>query len=88
MPQLGSLHCRIDLSVLSGLADVVVAGGMESMSNAPYYLPKARQGLRMGDSTAVDGMIKVALQHFHVAPAHALSRSLTNLLHWGKQMCS
>ncbi|XJZ27175.1 acetyl-CoA C-acetyltransferase [Bacillota bacterium Lsc_1132] len=37
--------------------EVIVAGGMESMSNAPYMLPKARWGLRMGDSTVKDMMI-------------------------------
>ena len=36
---------------------MIVAGGMESMSNAPYYLPKARWGLKMGDAPLVDGMI-------------------------------
>jgi acetyl-CoA C-acetyltransferase len=36
---------------------VVLAGGMESMSNAPYLLPKARWGARMGDATAVDSMM-------------------------------
>ncbi|MBM3268492.1 MAG: acetyl-CoA C-acyltransferase [Candidatus Sericytochromatia bacterium] len=36
---------------------VFVAGGMESMTNAPYYLPKARQGYRMGNGELVDGMI-------------------------------
>jgi len=40
-----------------GDADVIVAGGMESMSNAPYYLDKARTGYRMGNGTLVDGMI-------------------------------
>lgn len=40
-----------------GRANVVVAGGMESMSNAPYILPGARAGLRMGNHTAVDLMI-------------------------------
>src|SRR5262249_27510698 len=35
----------------------VVAGGMESMSNAPYYLPKARSGYRMGDGALIDGML-------------------------------
>jgi acetyl-CoA C-acetyltransferase len=44
-------------SIGLGDADVVVAGGMESMSNAPYYLEKARTGLRMGDGKIVDGMI-------------------------------
>ena len=40
-----------------GEADLVVAGGMESMSTAPYLLPGARQGYRMGDQTVVDAMI-------------------------------
>lgn len=44
-------------SIALGDADVVVAGGMESMSNVPYYLDKARQGYRMGNGTLVDGMI-------------------------------
>jgi acetyl-CoA C-acetyltransferase len=44
-------------SILLGDADVVVSGGMESMSNAPYYLPRARTGLRMGNAELVDGMI-------------------------------
>ncbi len=44
-------------SIVMGDADVVVAGGMESMSNAPYYLDKARGGYRMGDGKLVDGMI-------------------------------
>ncbi|HZU85773.1 MAG TPA: acetyl-CoA C-acyltransferase [Polyangiaceae bacterium] len=44
-------------TIALGDADVVVAGGMESMSNAPYYLDKARTGYRMGDGKIVDGMI-------------------------------
>ncbi len=40
-----------------GEFDVVVAGGMESMSNAPYLLPKARTGYRMGNGSVVDSMI-------------------------------
>jgi acetyl-CoA C-acetyltransferase len=44
-------------TVALGDADVVVAGGMESMSNVPYYLDKARSGYRMGDGKIVDGMI-------------------------------
>lgn len=44
-----------------GDAEVVVAGGMESMSNVPYYLPKARGGYRMGHEQIVDGMIKDGL---------------------------
>jgi acetyl-CoA C-acetyltransferase len=44
-------------TIALGDADVVVAGGMESMSNVPYYLEKARTGYRMGDGKIVDGMI-------------------------------
>ena len=40
-----------------GDEEVIVAGGMESMSNAPYILPKASWGLRMGDSAVKDLMI-------------------------------
>jgi len=46
-----------DQMIQSGEADVVVAGGMESMTNAPYLLPGARAGLRMGNSEVVDAMI-------------------------------
>ena len=44
-------------SIQLGEYDVVVAGGMESMSNAPYVLPKARTGYRMGNGELVDSMI-------------------------------
>jgi len=44
-------------AVQTGNAEIVVAGGMESMSNAPYLLPQARQGFRLGNATAVDSMI-------------------------------
>jgi acetyl-CoA C-acetyltransferase len=44
-------------AIISGDADIVVAGGMESMSLAPYAIPKARTGYRMGNSTLVDTMI-------------------------------
>ncbi|MCB8932224.1 MAG: thiolase family protein [Fimbriimonadaceae bacterium] len=44
-------------AIRSGDAKLVVAGGMESMSNAPYFLPEARTGLRMGDGKVVDMMI-------------------------------
>jgi acetyl-CoA C-acetyltransferase len=44
-------------SIQLGECDVVVAGGMESMSNAPYLLPKARTGYRMGNGQIVDSMI-------------------------------
>lgn len=44
-------------SILLDEARIVVAGGMESMSQAPYLLPSARAGMRMGNQSAVDGMI-------------------------------
>lgn len=46
----------------SGNADVAVAGGMESMSNAPYLLPKMRSGARMGETQAQDHMFLDGLQ--------------------------
>jgi acetyl-CoA C-acetyltransferase len=48
-------------TILTGDNDVVVAGGTESMSQAPYLLPKARWGIRMGDDKVVDSMITDAL---------------------------
>ncbi|MFK7970436.1 MAG: acetyl-CoA C-acyltransferase [Bacteroidia bacterium] len=44
-----------------GLTDVIVAGGMESMSNIPYYVPKGRFGYKFGDATLVDGLSKDGL---------------------------
>ncbi len=44
-------------AVLVGDIDIAIAGGMESMSNVPYYLREARTGYRMGDGKLVDGMI-------------------------------
>jgi acetyl-CoA C-acetyltransferase len=46
----------------SGTAEVVLAGGLESMSNAPYLLPKARTGYRMGAGEVVDHMMRDGLQ--------------------------
>jgi acetyl-CoA C-acetyltransferase len=45
-----------DMAIRAGDAEVAVTGGMESMSQAPYLLPGARFGFRMGDVTAVDAM--------------------------------
>jgi len=44
-------------AIMVGDADIVIAGGMESMTMAPYILPKARAGYRMGNDTIVDSMI-------------------------------
>ncbi len=46
-----------DQMIASGAAEIVVAGGMESMTNAPYLLPGARAGYRAGDKTVVDSMM-------------------------------
>jgi len=48
--------------VAAGEAELVVAGGMESMSNAPYLLPGARAGFRLGDSRVVDSLVHDGLQ--------------------------
>jgi acetyl-CoA C-acetyltransferase len=48
-------------SIMMGINDVVVAGGMESMSNIPYYLDKARNGYRLGHGSVIDGMVKDGL---------------------------
>lgn len=48
-------------SILLGDADIVVAGGMESMSNVPYYSPKLRWGNKYGDVSLIDGLAKDGL---------------------------
>ena len=48
--------------IKAGSAGIVVAGGLESMSNAPYMLPKARSGMRMGEQQALDHMFTDGLQ--------------------------
>src|SRR5882724_12970040 len=72
-------------AVMAGDAEIVVAGGMESMSNAPYLLPQGRKGFRMGDSVVVDSMVKdglwCACEDYHmgitgenVAEKHSITR--------------
>jgi acetyl-CoA C-acetyltransferase len=72
-------------SVMMGDAEIVVAGGMESMTNVPYLLPGARKGLRMGDSSVVDSMMRdglwCACEDWHmgmtgemVAEKHSITR--------------
>src|SRR5712671_6977508 len=57
-------------AILAGDSEIVVAGGMESMSNAPYLLPNARDGYRLGNGTLVDSMINDGLwdayENFHM----------------------
>ena len=49
-------------SIALGDNDIVVAGGMESMSNTPHYLPKGRTGLRYGNGVILDGIVRDGLQ--------------------------
>jgi acetyl-CoA C-acetyltransferase len=51
----------LDMAIRTGEVEVGVGGGMESMSNAPYMLPGARFGFRMGDAQALDAMLKDGL---------------------------
>lgn len=63
-------------SIALGINDIVVAGGMESMSNVPYYLDKARTGYRLGHGQVVDGLVKDGLwdvyNDFHMGSAAEL----------------
>jgi acetyl-CoA C-acetyltransferase len=63
-------------AIANGDADVVVAGGMESMTNVPYYLPAARAGMRLGNGTVVDGLVHDGLwdvyNNFHMGSAAEL----------------
>ncbi len=57
-------------AIKAGDADIIIAGGQESMSNAPYLLPQARNGYRMGDGKVVDSMVADGLtdayNHYHM----------------------
>jgi acetyl-CoA C-acetyltransferase len=70
-------------AIRSGDAEVIVAGGMESMSSAPYLLEKARRGYRMGHGQLVDSMIKDGLwdvyNDFHMGLAAELCARKYNL---------
>jgi acetyl-CoA C-acetyltransferase len=63
-------------SIAMGINDVVVAGGMESMSNVPFYLDKARTGYRLGHSQLIDGLVKDGLwdvyNNYHMGSAAEL----------------
>lgn len=48
-------------TILTGNADIIVAGGTESMSNAPFYLPNLRTGAKFGNQTLVDGVMRDGL---------------------------
>ena len=56
-------------AIASGTADIMIAGGMESMTNAPYLLPKHRSGARMGHDTAFDSMMLDGLEDAYTGKA-------------------
>ena len=66
-------------SIMLGENDIVVAGGMESMSNVPYYLDKARNGYRLGHGQVIDGLVKDGLwdvyKDFHMGNATEICAS-------------
>ncbi len=64
--------------LLAGSVDVIVAGGMESMSNAPYLLPKARGGYRYGHSTVFDHMALDGLEDAYEKTANGGGKSMGN----------
>lgn len=72
-----------DQAIKCGDADIVVAGGFESMSNVPYYLDKARSGYRMGNGILIDGMVHDGLwdvyNNFHMGSAAELCASEMNI---------
>lgn len=67
-----------DMMVRSGEAEIVIAGGMESMTNAPYLLPGARAGYRIGDQKVIDAMMYDGLTCAFEACAMGLSTDRYN----------
>ncbi len=70
-------------SIALGENDIVIAGGMESMSNVPYYLDKARNGYRLGDGKIIDGLVKDGLwdvyNDYHMGSAAELCAADCNI---------
>lgn len=70
-------------SIMLGDNDIVVAGGMESMSNVPFYLDKARNGYRLGHGQITDGLVKDGLwdvyNNYHMGNATELCASTCNI---------
>ncbi len=64
-------------SIMLGLTDVSVAGGMESMSNVPFYLPNMRWGKKYGAGSVIDGLEKDGLQDAYQHTAMGLSADAT-----------
>jgi acetyl-CoA C-acetyltransferase len=70
-------------SIMAGANDVVIAGGMESMSNVPFYLDKARNGYRLGHGQITDGLVKDGLwdvyKNYHMGNAAELCSRENNV---------
>lgn len=70
-------------SIALGENNIVIAGGMESMSNVPYYLDKARNGYRLGHGQIIDGLVKDGLwdvyNDYHMGSAAELCASECNI---------
>lgn len=70
-------------SIMLGENDIVVAGGMENMSNTPYYLDKARNGYRLGNGSIIDGLVKDGLtdvyHNYHMGNAAELCAKECNI---------
>lgn len=70
-------------STALGENDIVIAGGMESMSNVPYYLDKARNGYRLGNGQIIDGLVKDGLwdvyNDYHMGSAAELCATECNI---------
>lgn len=70
-------------SIANGDNDIIVAGGMESMSNVPYYLDKARNGYRLGHGQIIDGLVKDGLwdvyNDYHMGSAAELCATDCNI---------
>ena len=64
-------------SIMLGQADLIVAGGMESMSNIPYYLPNARWGYKYGNAEFIDGLAKDGLTDAYEKTAMGISGDKT-----------
>jgi len=70
-------------AIMVGDADIIVAGGMESMSNVPYYIAGGRDGFKMGHNKLIDGMIQDGLwdvyNNFHMGSAAELCARECNI---------
>lgn len=70
-------------SISTGQNDIVLAGGMESMSNVPYYLSKARTGYKLGNDLLIDGLVEDGLwdvyNNYHMGSAAELCATECNI---------